>query len=383
VNYILNKGELVKDFTVIFPIKQGSNAETYRVRGTDGKLYFLKLFNYAKLHRTAFDSENNLLEIEFLKKIQHENIVNYHDSGELLFENKRYGYLILDFIAGETLFEKINREPISNYYDIQQIIGDVLKGLKYLHGLPEPIIHNELTPQNIMLDLSGDIPKATIIDFGYARLFHQSTKSFNKEGLNLNYIATECFNNIYSPQSDLYSVGAIMYYMIFGRAPWFRDISKYQEDRNKTEEIILEARSKALNFPELDSDFIGLEDSVKLILKKALSQDPDYRFSSADEFIKAIYGEIEVEDIDKVRKVKSTENNEKKFHQQKAKGKGFDAIAGMAELKEQLQGFGFEFISESDTEVILSLYEYYGPSSFAKLDGMFAFSIFDKNNGKV
>jgi transitional endoplasmic reticulum ATPase len=176
-----------------------------------------------------------------------------------------------------------------------------------------------------------------MIDFGYARSLHQSSKSYNREGLNLNYVASECFNNIYSVQSDIYAVGALMYHLIFGKAPWQKDISKYQEDRTKAEEIILDARSKPLSFPELDSDFIGLEDSVKLILKKALSQDPDYRFSSADEFLKAINGEIEVEDIDKVRKVKSTENNVKKFHHQKVKGKGFEAIAGMSELKEQLQ----------------------------------------------
>jgi molecular chaperone DnaK len=89
------KGILPKNFSVnekysvMLFIKQGSNAETYRVKGKDGKLYFLKLFNYAKLHRSAFDSENNLLEIEFLKSIKHPNIVSYKDSGELIFEGKK------------------------------------------------------------------------------------------------------------------------------------------------------------------------------------------------------------------------------------------------------------------------------------------------------
>ena len=70
INY---KGILPKNFsvdekyTIMLFIKQGSNAETYRVKGKDGKLYFLKLFNYAKLHRSAFNIENNLHEIEFLK----------------------------------------------------------------------------------------------------------------------------------------------------------------------------------------------------------------------------------------------------------------------------------------------------------------------------
>ena len=75
---ILPKNYLVDEkYSVILFIKQGSNAETYRVKGKDGKLYFLKLFSYSKLHRSAFDSENNLLEIEFLKSINHPNIVSW------------------------------------------------------------------------------------------------------------------------------------------------------------------------------------------------------------------------------------------------------------------------------------------------------------------
>ncbi len=335
---ILPKGFSVDEkYSVLFFIKQGSNAETYRAKGSDGKMNFLKLFNYAKLHRSSFDSEKNLLEIELLKKIKHENIVSYKDSGELIFENKKFGYLVLNFIAGETLAERISREAFTTYYDIKEIISDVLKGLNYLHNLPEPIIHNEITPQNIMLDLSSDVLKAKIIDFGFARSFHQSSKSYNKEGLNLNYVASECFNNLYSPQSDIYSVAAVMYHLLFGLPPWFKEVSKFQSDRTNAEEIILQARSKPLTFSKLPKDFIGYDDKVNLVLKKALSQDAEKRFQNADEFIQALNGEIEVEDIDKVQKVQSDDKPEKNFQSKKTKGKGFEAIAGMKELKAQLQ----------------------------------------------
>lgn len=326
-------------YSVLLFIKQGSNAETYRVKGKDGKLYFLKLFNYSKLSRTAFDSENNLLEIEFLKKIKHENIVSYKDSGELIFENKKFGYLILNFIAGETLAERISRERFKNYYDIQQIVTDVLKGLHYLHTLPEPIIHNEITPQNIMLDLSDDVPKAKVIDFGFARSFHSSTKAYNKVGLNLNYVASECFNGLYSPQSDIFSVGAVMYQLFYGLPPWFKELSKFTTERVNAEEIVLQARNKALLFPKISNDFVGFDESINLLLKKALSSDTENRFQNTNEFIQALNGEIEVEDIDKVQKVRSDNNNAsvKKIQSKKPKGKGFDAIAGMKELKAQMQ----------------------------------------------
>jgi transitional endoplasmic reticulum ATPase len=334
----LPKGFSIHDkYTVLLFIKQGSNAQTYRVKGNDGKLYFLKLFNYSKLHRSAFDCDNNLLEIELLKKVKHENIVSYKDSGEVIYENRKFGYLVLNFIAGETLAERISREKFNNYYDIQSIISDVLKGLYYLHSLPEPIIHNEITPQNIMLDLSSDVPKAKIIDFGYARSFLQSTKAFNKVELNLNYVASECFNGLYSPQSDIFSVGAVMYQTLFGLPPWFKDVSNFQANRTNAEEHLLRERSKPLLFPKIANNFIGYDEQTNLLLKKALYKDTEDRFQSANEFLQALNGEIEVEDVDKVQKVKSDEKPEKKIQSKKAKGIGFDAIAGMNELKAQLK----------------------------------------------
>lgn len=324
-------------YSVMLFIKQSSNAETYRVKGKDGKLYFLKLFNYAKLHRSTFDSENNLLEIEFLKGIKHPNIVSYKDSGELIYESKKFGYLVLNFIAGETLAEKISREKIESVYDLKQIISAVLSGLNYLHSLPDPIIHNEITPQNIMLDLSDDIPQAKIIDFGFARSFHQSSKAYNKEGLNLNYVASECFNSFYSPQSDLFSVGAVMYHLLFGMPPWFKDISKFKADRTKAEDVIIEERKKLISFPKVSDDIVDFDETILKVLKKSLQQDPEYRFQSANEFLQALNGEIEIEDLDSVKRVKSDEKEGKKLLSQKAKGKGFDAIAGMNELKAQLQ----------------------------------------------
>jgi transitional endoplasmic reticulum ATPase len=337
------KGMLTKNFSlnekysIMLFIKQGSNAETYRVKGNDGKLYFLKLFNYSKLHRSAFDSENNLLEIEFLKTINHSNIVGYKDSGELIFEGKKFGFLVLDFIAGETLTEKIRREKIDSIYDLKIIISGVLNGLNYLHNLSNPIIHNEITPQNIMLDLTGDIPQAKIIDFGFARYFHQSSKTYNKEGLNLNYVASECFHNIYSSQSDLFSVGAIMYHLLFGMPPWFKDVSKFQADRIKAEDLILEQRTKLLSFTNISEDIVDFDETIIKVIKKALQHDPENRFQNANEFLQALNGEIEIEDVDTVKKVRSDDKENNRLKVQKATGKGFDAIAGMKILKEQLQ----------------------------------------------
>lgn len=331
---MLPKGFIINEkYSILLFIKQGQNAETYRVKGNDGKLYFLKLFNYARLHRSSFDKENNLLEIELLKAIKHPNIVSYHDTGELIYEGKKFVYLALDFIIGETLGEKLSRESISSLYDVKQIALDILSGLEYLHGQSVPIIHNEITPQNIMLDLACDIPQAKIIDFGYARSFYQSTKSYNKEGLNLNYVASECLNGLYSPQSDLFSLGALMYHLLFGKPPWFKDISTYEAERVSLEEMILESRNKPLPIPNIESRFVDFDESILLILKKALQQDPEDRFQSASEFIQALKGEIQVETLENNKAESESQSTSKILK----KGEGFAAIAGMNQLKEQLR----------------------------------------------
>lgn len=324
-------------YSILLFIKKGSSTETYRVKGKDGKLYFLKIFNYAKLHRTSFDNESNLIEIEFLKSIEHPNIVSYKDSGELFFDGRRFGFLVLDFIVGETLAERMSREKLTSLYDLRQLLSDVLEGLNYLHSLPEPIIHNEITPQNIMLDLSSNIPQAKIIDFGYARSFYQSLNTYNKEGLNLNYVAPECFNKYYSPQSDLFSVAAVMHQLLVGLPPWFTEMSRFKADRTKAEDIIIEQRKKPLSFPNSFPNIVDFDDSILNVLKKALQQDPENRFKNASEFARALNGEIKVEDIDAVGKIKSDNQEDKIIKTPKTKGKGFDAIAGLDDLKMEMK----------------------------------------------
>ena len=128
-----------------------------------------------------------------------------------------------------------------------------------------------------------------------------------------------------------------MYQLLFGMPPWFKYVSKFKEDRTKGEEILIQERSKPLNIPKVADEFVGYDDSAILILKKALSPDPEYRFETASEFISALNGEIEVEDIDKVQNVKSDKKSEKKIKSKKVKGKGFDAIAGLDELKLEMK----------------------------------------------
>ena len=329
VIYILQKGYSINDkYTVTFSQKKGTYAETYRIKDKKGKTYFLKLFSYSKLHRTQFDQNENILEIETLKEVKHPNIVKYKESGDLLIENQKYAFVILDFISGETLADKMKRDETINIYDVKNIIIGVLNGLNYLHNLDNPIIHNEITNLNVMTDLSGKVSIPKIIDFGYSRYLSQSNKDFNKEGLNLFYLAPETFNKVFSVQSDLFSVGALYYHLLFGLPPWFVEVSKYKSDTIKLEEAILEERAKPLRV--LDSD-ASIDANTINIITKALQPNTDNRFKSAKEFIQALNGEIEV--VNQVSKP----TVEKLIKKEVKKGQGFSVIAGMQDLKDMIK----------------------------------------------
>jgi len=125
--------------------------------------------------------------------------------------------------------------------------------------------------------------------------------------------------------------------LLFGMPPWFKDISKYKADRTKAEDVVLEERKKSLSFPSVLPAIVDYDAAVLKVIKKALANDPENRFQSALEFQQALQGEIEIGAIDTIHKVKAADVPKNKDQSQKAEGKGFAAIAGMSELKAQLQ----------------------------------------------
>ena len=327
---ILTKGQVIDDkYTVTFFLKKGSYAESYRVKDNKGQTNLLKLFCYSKLHRTQFDHNGDVLEIEILKILKHPNIVKFEDSGNLLLDNQKYAYAILDFISGETLADKMKREQTFNTYEAKEIVLGVLNGLNYLHNHKNPIIHNDITNLNVMLDLSGQVSIPKIIDFGYARFLSQSNKDFHKEGLNPFYTSNETFNKVFSVQSDIFSVGALYYHLLIGLPPWFVELSKFKSDTIKLEDAVLKEREKPLKVVNSDAK---IEVNTFNIISKALQPNAENRFKNLKEFIQAVNGEIEVEN-----QILEKSVTQRKTSKSVKKGEGFKSIAGMQELKDTIQ----------------------------------------------
>lgn len=329
------KNDKIGTYTVAFPHKQGAYAETYRVKDTSGKTRFLKLINYSKLNRNQIDDNGRVIEVEIAKQLHHHNLCQYVDSDNMMMNGSQYAWFVTEFVSGETLSQRIIRDDEISVYEIKTIAKAVLSALSFLHSQPIPVIHNEVTIQNVFLNLVGELQDLKLIDFGYARFLNQSPVKPNLDELNPFYLAPERFSGVCSVQTDLYSVGAMMYHLLYGELPWFLDVSS-KRGQDVIDSILAERDKELLLTKE---DKYELDDQLLNVIAKSLSYDSEDRFQSADEFIKTIDGDVKIERQSTKRKILSQQqsDNTPVSSAIKKKGEGFAAVAGMEELKQQMR----------------------------------------------
>lgn len=358
---LYSKGQNINNYTVVFPHKDGSYAETYRVKDLQGNLRFLKLINTSKLHQSQFDNNGKIIEIEIAKHLNHPNLCKFVDSGSSVFNGQSFPYIVFEFVSGETLDKYLVREGRLSVYKIKQIGKALLSALHYLHTSDTPIIHNEITIQNLMLDFSGSLENLRLIDLGYARFLNASLAKPNLAQLNLFYLAPERFNGICCVQSDLFSVGVVLYQLIFGSLPWHFDTARLEV--HQVAESLQAERSKGLKVPEIE--MFELDEQMLNIIDKALQLDVQNRFQTAQEFIDAIEGKCIVNKF----VIDNDKSEQKKVNVKK--GNGFSDVAGMCELKEQLQSDVINLLRNPEQAQALGLsipngILFYGPPGCGK-----------------
>ncbi len=335
---LLNKGKLVNStYEIQFFIDGDTFSEKYRVKGNNGKTYLLKLYNSSKLSRNDF-SNNKLFEVEILSQLNLESTIKLIDNGEYVHKNSRYHYVILDFISGETLKERLEREGVFSQYSAEALIIYLLETIKEIHHKPKSIIHNNINANSIILDYAN-AEKPILAEFRFARYITSKSNSLDLSRLSPFFIAPELYNGIFTPQSDIFSVGALLYNLIMGIPPWFVEIPKYQHTQDKFIEAINDKRKQELNFGVKGVDELK-DEHLKSVIKKALALNIEERFKNADEFISAL------------KREKVLINDEKKEStKQKAikkKGAGFSLVAGMQELKDILYNDVIRALNEKE-----------------------------------
>ncbi len=161
------------------------------------------------------------LEAQIIASLQHPNICDIQDFGVL----PHYGpYLVNQRLHGETIAERFKWRRSFRMNDAIEIVAQILSGLQAAHA--RGIVHRDIKPQNIFLvDRIGCAPLAKILDFGLAKdLNANAARRLTRPGKALGtpqYMAPEQMRgeNV-SPQSDLFSVGMLVYEMLTGRHPF-------------------------------------------------------------------------------------------------------------------------------------------------------------------
>lgn len=149
-------------------------------------------------------------EAALLMKLDHANIVHVVDC----FTEQDRNYLLLEYVSGVDLRQLVTQNGPQKESDVLDWSIQVAQGLKYLHEREQPVVHRDLTPDNIVLRNDG---KAIIVDFGAANeLIGTATGTFVGKHA---YIAPEQLRGKATTHSDIYAFGCTLFFLLTGKEP--------------------------------------------------------------------------------------------------------------------------------------------------------------------
>lgn len=323
------QGQKINDFEVVSLLKIGSYAESYQVKDKKGTPCFLKLMALAKLQPYQLDEKGNNIEIEVCRGLDHPNLCSYVSDGTLIHNGQKYVYLVNRFENAATIGEYLQHNGPIPVEAAKLIAFNVLSALKYLHEQPVPVIHNEVTVHNVLLSTKNEVK---LIDFGNSRFLSQGVARQSMDEQNVFYMAPERLNGVFSVQSDLYSVGVLLYHMVFNQLPYYFDISLFANSFGIT--ALQQAREQPLKMPPIGVE--GIDEDFANLLRKALAADPEQRFQTAEDFIQALSGsaDLQLEEHDEQVLEQGTVGAD--LVDDGPQGNGFEDIAGMDDVKQLL-----------------------------------------------
>jgi tRNA A-37 threonylcarbamoyl transferase component Bud32 len=148
-------------------------------------------------------------EAALLLKLDHPQIVKVRG----YFSQEDRTYMLLDYAEGKTLRQIVREDGPLKEEQVRSIALSICAPLAYLHNQVPAIIHKDISPENIVLQDD----KAILIDFGAANEF-LGTATSTMVGKQC-YVAPEQFAGHATPASDLYSLGATLYFLLTGCDP--------------------------------------------------------------------------------------------------------------------------------------------------------------------
>ncbi len=242
----LDPDDIIGDgrYKVIKQIGAGGKGIAYQALCLEGgseaaELVVLKEFiipSHAGQSAQAKALESVHRECEMLQNINHPYVVKMKDN---FIEDHRF-YLVLEHAEGESLRKLVNENgPLSNL-ETMELAVQLLGILAHLHTMSPPVIHRDFTPENIIIAEDGT-PK--LIDFNVARQ-SESTATRTVVGKH-SYLPPEQFRGKASPQSDIYALGASLFFALTGEDPEpisaSRPRAKSLSVANKLDDVIFRA----------------------------------------------------------------------------------------------------------------------------------------------
>jgi serine/threonine-protein kinase len=183
----------------------------YLARAADNKLVIIKQFVMPRVDEASKKlKETFRREYETLSRLSHPAIAKVLD----VADEASASYLVLEYIRGEDFRTLISRCGPRSSSVVFEWAKELCHQMRYLHSQDPPLIHRDLSPDNIMLADDGSV---RIIDFGAAHQFMEGVTGtlIGKQC----YIAPEQLRGKANVRSDIYSFGGTLFFLLAGKDP--------------------------------------------------------------------------------------------------------------------------------------------------------------------
>jgi eukaryotic-like serine/threonine-protein kinase len=254
------------DYELIEEIARGGMGVVYRARQVSlNRTVALKMILAGNFSSSAM-VQRFQTEAEAAARLEHPNIVPIYEIG--VHEGQHY--FSMRFLEGGTLTQAMAREKFGPRR-AAELVRTVARAVHYAHQ--HGILHRDLKPGNILFDQVG---QPYVADFGLAKLLEQDSALTQSVAIlgTPSYMAPEQAagqTKQLSTAADVYSLGAVLYELLTGRAP-FRGPTPAETMRQVTE---LEPERPRLRNPVVDRD-------LEIVCLKCLEKDPRRRYGSAE-----------------------------------------------------------------------------------------------------
>ena len=329
---ILKENDKVGFYVVQSFIKEGQFNESFVVKNSSGTTFFLKIYDPKRIPHEILNSDSIIKEIDYCEKMNHPNVIKYVDKGIYSEKENDYPYLITNYIQGSLVADPLAKGRIFTLDMTLQIAKYALRGLSHIHSLG--LLHNDITPRNIIY-APKDLSKTTLIDLGHVSEPCKDQVPFETEDLTSFFRAPETYDLIFDVRSDIYSIAAVIYAMLYGKAPWAIELSS--SSIQSSQEIVKQMSERLSFYGGMDK----CPNWLQSVLKACLSVIPDCRIQTAEDLLDALENEhcpqIESAHVRTEHASVETKAKNSSYGIGKKEGNGFADVAGMDDIKAMLQ----------------------------------------------